>query len=938
MSTDLNESRPPGTAAPLPAAAPTAFLDAQGALFIGRTLELAALGAMLAQVRAAVLYGVAGVGKTSLALAFARTWPGPVVYHKVAPDAPLHLLVDDLRRQLAGGPVPQCDASEGLDLLGRRLDEAAALCLVDDLHRCAPAARAELLQRLGGSLERGRLLATSRERIPPPTEGRDRFDLRIENLPEEAGRELWRALDAFYGSSGSFEAAFAQCHGHPLLLRRLHAGGGPSGDPIVGSLQALDPRERRVVGVLAVTELRLPAGVLGALAEGEPGGGEPEGATGVAATGVAATGVAATGVAATGGEVLRRLAARLIVEVDAEGRCSLHDLYREAVLQSFPGGEQRALHALACEAIERGAGDPVIKTREVCRHLRAMERFAEAGAYLLRHSAELIRHGAAGEILRAIDATPEEHRSVELQIARARVLGRLGDLRRAREDLALLVAAGAAPRVELKLAFGQLSVLTLALDEAEAALRDVLASKDLRAYAWVRALGALATIETHRGRGAEALRMMREAEARAGDVRLAAQLRLSQCYLLLLDGRPAEAEEPLRAVMARFRGSVEGFRAAVLAEICFAAVLSLRGYHDEAREALVAAEAAFRRGDDARTRVELRAIRGTVLAEGGARLSGIDDLRAACGAFRRSGYRMALHWAEVLLARALFFVGSAREARRLLAQVKEACAGRGARSLVAMAERAERDDPLAMLDLAEGSPHAADVARVDPCRAEAFAAARAARAGDAERARALALSTAARAGQAPDHALERFLAALVLAACSTDAPVEVPSDDGLVAGGVDPELLVAVRERLAAAAAMTPPGVAASAGPAVPALGPAAHVAAPSASFPIVFDPGSRRVYVDGAPLKLETRPVLRRLLRALAERSGEVVSRDDLVREVWGAEYHPLRHDNVLSVSVSRLRALVQPTRVRILSDDNGFRLGWSSTAASPGPSDARG
>ncbi|WP_437758457.1 winged helix-turn-helix domain-containing protein [Sorangium sp. So ce1389] len=917
MSTDMNTSRSPAADALPPTAAPTAYLDAQGTLFIGRTLELDALGAMLARVRAAVLYGVAGVGKTSLALAFARTWPGPVVHHKVAPDEPLHVLVDDLRRQLAGGPVRQCDASEALDQLVRRLDQAAALCIVDDLHRSAPAARAELLGRLGGSLERGRLLCTSRERVPPPIEGPDRFDLRVENLPEESGRALWRALDVFYGSAGDFEAAFAQCHGHPLLLRRLHAGGGPSGDPIVGSLQALDARERRVVGVLAMTELRLPADVVGALAQGEPGG-EPE-----------------------GGEVLRRLAARLIVEIDAEGRCTLHDLYREAVLQSFPDREQQALHALACEAVERGERDPVIRTREVCRHLRAMGRFAEAGAYVLRRSAELVRHGAAGEILRAIDATPEAHRSVELQIARARVLGRLGDLRQAREDLALLVAAGAEPRVELKLALGQLSVLTLALDEAEAALRDVLASRDLRAYAWVRALGALATVETHRGRGAEALRAMRDAEARAGDVRLAAQLRLSQCYLLLLDGRHAEAEEPLRTVMARFRGSAEGFRAAVLAEICFAAVLSLRGYHDEAREALVAAEAAFRRGDDARTRVELRAIRGTVLAESGARLSGIDDLRAACDAFRRSGYRMALHWAEVLLARALFFIGSAREARRLLAQVKEACEARGARSLIAMAERAERDDPLALLDLAEGSPHAADVARVDPCRAEAFAAARAARAGDAERARALALSTAARAGQAPDRALERFLAALVLAAYPADAPVEVPGDDGLVAGGVDPELLVAVRERLApeppvAAAGAVVPG-ALAAGAVVPgALAPG--IAAPSASFPIVFDPGSRRVHVDGAPLKLETRPVLRRLLRALAERSGEVVSRDDLVREVWGAEYHPLRHDNVLSVSVSRLRALLQPTRVRILSDDNGFRLGWSSTAAPPGPPELDG
>jgi hypothetical protein len=61
-------------------------------------------------------------------------------------------------------------------------------------------------------------------------------------------------------------------------------------------------------------------------------------------------------------------------------------------------------------------------------------------------------------------------------------------------------------------------------------------------------------------------------------------------------------------------------------------------------------------------------------------------------------------------------------------------------------------------------------------------------------------------------------------------------------------------------------------------------------------------------------------------------------LREAWGAEHHPLRHDNVLSVSVSRLGTLMQSTRVRILNDDDGFRLGGSSTAALPAPPDAKG
>jgi len=75
-------------------------------IFIARDLELARLNEALAQVSVALIYGVAGVGKSSLALAHAAHSNGPVVYRKAASE-PLSTLVDDVRRHLNGSTLTE---------------------------------------------------------------------------------------------------------------------------------------------------------------------------------------------------------------------------------------------------------------------------------------------------------------------------------------------------------------------------------------------------------------------------------------------------------------------------------------------------------------------------------------------------------------------------------------------------------------------------------------------------------------------------------------------------------------------------------------------------------------------------------------------------------------------------------------------------------------
>src|SRR6266849_3650296 len=76
-------------------------------LFIGRQAEIERVEEMLARVEVAIIYGVGGVGKSALAYAVAARWKGKIVHHGVAPDQPVAAQVDNIRRQLAGGPVPE---------------------------------------------------------------------------------------------------------------------------------------------------------------------------------------------------------------------------------------------------------------------------------------------------------------------------------------------------------------------------------------------------------------------------------------------------------------------------------------------------------------------------------------------------------------------------------------------------------------------------------------------------------------------------------------------------------------------------------------------------------------------------------------------------------------------------------------------------------------
>ena len=74
---------------------------------------------------------------------------------------------------------------------------------------------------------------------------------------------------------------------------------------------------------------------------------------------------------------------------------------------------------------------------------------------------------------------------------------------------------------------------------------------------------------------------------------------------------------------------------------------------------------------------------------------------------------------------------------------------------------------------------------------------------------------------------------------------------------------------------------------------------------PLAIDQRDQRATVDGEPLTLTATEY--RLLLALMQRAGSIVTRDHLAEHVWGSDYDPA--SNVVEVYVSYLRRKLQGT-----------------------------
>ncbi len=852
------------------------------AVFVGREAELARLTGGLARVAVALVVGVAGVGKSGLAYAFAARRGGQSLHRKLRRE-PLGALLDDLRRLTAGGPVPELRSdAERLEDLAYRLDEGDCLLVLDDLERLAGDDRAALVAGLAVALRRGRAIVTSRELVPVRPGDADRIDVHLAGLGEAGSRALWEALDELYGPSGSYEVAEAHARGNPFLLRRAHAGHLEGDDPMQRTVLDLGPQELHLACLLALAEVRAPLAALEPVIPGVR-------------------------------TAARRLVAVLVADMDGAGTCGLTSAFLPFVLGALPAAERPALHRELAAMTPMLGLDPVTEIYEAARHLVAAGDLDAAGVLLVSRGADLVRLGATAVLLRAVDLIPPERRTPPVQLARARALVRLLEARAAVQELVRLADAGVEPRHEIQYSLATTSFMIGQLADGRRRLETLLADPSLPGDLRRGVLTQLAWSLTSLGRGAEGRTLLREAASKTTGSE-ASLLHFYRGVSAWADEEDAEMREAMTSCLDLVPADGPPYATGNLIPASLAAMLARAGRREEAERLLDLARSGWARADDLSSQTYLTRMRGVVAWELGERAEALELLRAAATAYQRTGHVMSALSVEALVGRALLTSGRRAEGRSVLAATRSAAEGVGLLGPCRAAERALSHDVESQLD-ADPPPTAPPATkRGELVRHRTLAALRAAAAGRGDVMRG-ALDGLEVDG--PGYGLDRALGhvARALLARVEGKPRDVTraleqARAEAAADGVDADVAPGVFERLGGPVLVT------SAKREVPAARGGAL------RYDVVLDGVKHELRVKNEALSLAHRPALRKLLYALAARPNLVVTKEDLANQLWAGRYNPLRHDGALWVNVRRLRVLLEKTGLTIELAEDGYRL----------------
>lgn len=833
---------------------------------LGRDVELARLESSLRQVPVALIFGIAGVGKSTLVAAVADRWSGPVAWVAVRPDATISSLTAEAMRLLK---VPRYDVleddEERVARLCELLDLHAGMVVLDDLHLLPAPSRDLLLATAGSGLEHGRLLATSRELIPMSPTQVDRAHLHLEPLGREAARQLCASLSELFGPR-DFEQIWEDSRGNPFLLRQAHIGTLRRAHLLDELAEGLTGLARRMALGLALSQVPIPQGVLAALAR-------PGEETDAAWT---------------------TLQTRLIAECDSERAFVMHDLIREHLLRSAPATEQQETRQDLILALENGPMDVVHQVRETARHLRALGHHAELAALLGKRGGELVMKGAEALLLQELEALPTAVQSSQLRVLRARTQCNDLQIRRAYEWLAPTVQANAP--YESRLTLGNVANWGGELAHADALLGPIAADEEAPPIARARAALGLAWTRVNRGdwHGEDYQQIAAAAPLHAQTLRLSA---------FLIAERIQEGAALAMSLLGELHAHPPNQWSRRLIPALVAIVLSRSGHLEEARQVI---QRINERSDDAHHLLESRLANAVLDQELGVRHDAAARMRAALRLLDGGGFFAGSGWTRSMLARVHFQLGQRRIALALLEENKEHSRRAGSTAFLAGIEAARGEDPLNPAWLTAASPPARPDSAAylrDQVR-HALVLAREGRLSSDER-----LATAL--PDTADFALDRALLALARAVQQRRLGHQRVAQQLLrqataIAdeGRADLDLIPTLYEQLTGTSSVEDEG---------------APVRSPQE---IVIDAARSEIRAGQLRVSLSSRPVLRSLLYAFAQAASQTLSYDEIAAALWQSTYSPDRHQSTIKSNIRRLRTLIGVAGLEIVAEPSGYRL----------------
>lgn len=379
------------------------------AVLFGRDGELAWCAQTWSRHRVLAIFGLAGIGKTSLVLAAAheqaRTVAGSVAYHACADTEP----ISDVLAALVGGE-PAGSTRAGslrsvLDRLVARAQSAPLVLCIDDAHRISDPLLLDVLAYLGAVIAPIWVVVASRRHLPLPERDINGAILRLGPLQAESARALWFELEHRFGPSlARFDDLDPVQRGSPFALRRAFATGVTSGDHDV-DLSGLAPPHAALLAQICAFSCPVDAARLTRLV--------PACAT-----------------------ALPALIHALLVEVTQAGVVTVHDLVRASVARSAqpPGPAEH----LVCLRFYEADHDLLARLRHTvgAQHWAAAIELIDQ---LVRPHYGLFPLGAAVEVrlLAALDALHAAQIALPLpvRLARLQIAARHGRGRAALDEL-----------------------------------------------------------------------------------------------------------------------------------------------------------------------------------------------------------------------------------------------------------------------------------------------------------------------------------------------------------------------------------------------------------------------------------------------------------------------------------------------------------------------